>query len=60
MIEVALIAVLTCAEAHQILDGIPTVSDRDNVPAHVELELRQTIIEAAPNCEFEDHHYGNV
>ena len=53
-----LLATLTCAEASQLIERIHR-ADYDNMPAIVQQELRETVRQAAPNCNFEDRH-GNV
>ena len=56
MIEVALIAALTCSEAAQLIQNV-----EENAllrpPQHE--AVIQTIIDSVPNCDFEEN-YGNV
>ena len=54
-----LLATLTCAEASQVIERIHR-ADYDNMPAIVQQELRETVRQAAPNCDFEDYSNGNV
>ena len=56
MIEVALIAVLSCAEAAELIKN--TEENALLRPPQHE-EVIQTIKDSVPNCDFEEN-YGNV
>ena len=56
MIEIALVAVLTCAEAKELIHNARN-NDLLRPPQHE--AVVQTIIDSVPNCDFEEN-YGNV